>query len=565
MRKQWFKVVLLATAMLVGCESVAPVRDTSSIEEMQQTVNDSIEANQRDTKAESNETVPSAVTQALMPPLQFGGVPSSVGEERFDIAVEQAAAKEFFMSLVKGTRYNMVVHPEVGGEISLELQRVTVDEVMDIVRSVYGYAYKRKGDLYQVMPSGLRTEVFKVDYLNIQREGYSETQVSAGRVTDSGSSGVSSSDSSDNNSNKNDDSTSGGSGVVGTKITTHAQSDFWSELQGTLQLLVGSDKGQSVVITPQAGIVVVKGMPDELEGVREYLKKAELILRRQVIIEAKILEVELKDGFQAGVNWNALGNPSSGKTIEVGNSSEMIINPNDIAGVFSINAQLKDFTAVIELLETQGAVQVLSSPRISTVNNQKAVIKVGSDEFFVTEVTNSTTTSSGSTTNNPSVELTPFFSGISLDVTPQISDDNEVVLHIHPSVSQVQDQQKEVAFGDSVLNLPLALSTIRETDSIIFANSGQVVVIGGLMQNLSRDVDAGTPYLQHIPFVGGMFKQKRQESVKSELVILLKPVVMGSDDWNSELRKSASKFDEFRDHMEMYRNMNGSNINQTKQ
>lgn len=542
------RIYFILTAMLLwGCESVSPVRDTSSIDEMQKAVNESIASNNAGQSQSGESTAaPTDVSQALIPPLQFGGQSTVIQEEKFDIAVDKAPAKEFFMGLVKGTRYNMVVHPEVSGKISLELQRVSVDEVMNVVRSVYGYSYKKKGHLYQVMPSGLRSEVFKVDYLNIERDGLSETQVSAGRVTDSGSSGSSSSDGSDNDSNSNEDSSGGGGGVIGTQIRTRAQSNFWGELHASLQLLVGSDKGQSIVITPQAGIVVVRAEPEELESVRDYLNKAELILRRQVIIEAKILEVELNDGFQAGVDWQAIGEPSDGKSITVGTSSETIINPDDIAGIFSVGAQLNDFTAMIELLETQGVVQVLSSPRISTVNNQKAVIKVGTDEFFVTEVTNTTTTSSGSTSNNPSVELTPFFSGISLDVTPQISEDNEVILHIHPSISKVEDQQKEIIFGDDLINLPLAFSTIRETDSIVFAKSGQVVVIGGLMQNISKDIDSGTPYLQHIPFIGGAFKQKRQQSVKSELVILLKPVVMGTSDWNAELQKSADQFDNFR-------------------
>jgi MSHA biogenesis protein MshL len=552
MRKPVLTIVMLTAALLLGCESMSPVRDVSSIEEMQKTLDESVEQNRLNEISTQSDTPTQEISQALLPPLQFGGIATSVQEERFSIAVDKAPAREFFMGLVKGSRYNMVVHPQLEGEISLELRDVTVEEVMDVVRSVYGYSYKKTGQLYQVMPGGLRSEVFKVDYLNVQREGYSETQVSAGRVSDAGSSGSSSSNNSssinnnNNNNNNNNENGSSSSGVVGTKIRTHAQSDFWKELENTLQLLIGNESGQSIVLTPQAGIVVVRAFPDELESVRDYLRKAELILRRQVIIEAKILEVELKDGFQAGIQWAALGKPASGKTITAGSSSEPLINVDDIAGVFSINAQLNDFTALIELLETQGAVQVLSSPRISTVNNQKAVIKVGSDEFFVTEVTNTTTVSSGSTSNNPTVELTPFFSGISLDVTPQISADDEVILHIHPSISEVKDQQKEVAFGDAMLNLPLALSTIRETDSIVFSQSGQVVVIGGLMQNLSRDVDAGTPYLQHIPFLGGMFKQKRQESVKSELVILLKPVVMGTEGWNLELQKSSDRFEQMR-------------------
>lgn len=539
MRTRYILLLLFSFSVL-GCASSKSVVDDSSIKEIQKVVDEGMQA----PAAPEAVAPPDEVSKALLPSLSLGGEFPAEEQERFDLSVDQLDARQFFMSLVNGTGFNMVVHPDVSGKISLDLQNVTVDEVMEVVRSVYGYAYKKQGKLYQVMPSGLRTEVFKINYLNVKRTGTSETQVSAGRVSDVGSSGTTSS--SGNNNANNDNSNNSKQTVVGTKIRTRAEADFWHELETTLQMLVGDGEGQKIVMTPQAGIVVVRAMPDELESVREYLEKAELTLRRQVVIEAKILEVRLSDGYQSGIDWSAVGRPSDNKSIIVSSGSAALTDRDNINGVFSINANLNDFTAIIDLLESQGTVQVLSSPRISTVNNQKAVIKVGTDEFFVTEVSTTTTTNSGGSVTSPSVELTPFFSGIALDVTPQISDEDEVVLHIHPSVSQVEDQQKLIAVGDSTLNLPLALSSIRETDSIVFAKNRQVVVIGGLMQNSSTDVDAGTPFLQHVPLIGAMFKQKRQQSVKSELVILLKPVVMDEGDWRNVLQQSANQFESLR-------------------
>jgi MSHA biogenesis protein MshL len=178
------------------------------------------------------------------------------------------------------------------------------------------------------------------------------------------------------------------------------------------------------------------------------------------------------------------------------------------------------------LLQTQGDVRVLSSPRIATVNNQKAVIKVGSDEFFVTEVSTTTTTSTTSSTQSPDIELTPFFSGIALDVTPQISNGQEVILHVHPTVTEVEERVKTIELGSEEFNLPLAYSTVRETDSIIRAQSGQVVVIGGLMQNRKVTTEARVPLLGDIPLLGWLFRQQRQESVQSELVILIQPHIV---------------------------------------
>ena len=169
---------------------------------------------------------------------------------------------------------------------------------------------------------------------------------------------------------------------------------------------------------------------------------------------------------------------------------------------------------------------------MSTLNNQKAVIKAGSDEFFVTDISSNTVTGTASTTNRD-VELTPFFSGIALDVTPQVSSDGDIILHIHPTVSEVEDQLKDIALGgsqDEVVSLPLALSEVRESDSIVRARSGQIIVIGGLMQNTMREQQFRTPVLGSIPGVGALFRSTRELETKTELVILLKPVVVDDDE-----------------------------------
>jgi len=217
--------------------------------------------------------------------------------------------------------------------------------------------------------------------------------------------------------------------------------------------------------------------------------------------------------------------------------------------VFSTVLSFGDFTGLIQLLQTQGEVRVLSSPRISTLNNQKAVIKVGTDEFFVTEVSSnsSTTTVAGVTQPTQDVTLTPFFSGISLDVTPQIDQNDVVTLHVRPTVSRVVDQNKTIVLGeDNIFNLPLALSTSRQSDSIVRARSGQVVVIGGLLQNNNENTDAEVPWASTLPIVGNLFKQQRKALQKSELVILMRPQVVSDDVWLDELRRSAETFKELR-------------------
>ena len=540
-------LTVIAVSLLAGCQIVKPVptKDTASVEQMHGELAAILE--EKKAQAEQAAAESQAIGDALVPPLALSPPSTDAGEERFDLAVDGVPANEFFVGLVKGTPYNMVVHPGVTGDVSLELKNVTVAEVMAIARDAFGYDFERTDNLYRVLPSGMQTRIFKINYLNVQRMGSSETRVSAGQVTD-----AQNSDSSTNQDQDNEDlgDSSDSRSVVGTRIQTKTQSDFWAGLAETVNVIIGNGDGRRVVVSPQSGIVVVHARAGELRAVQDFLDKAELSLQRQVIIEAKILEVQLNDSFQSGVNWSVLGEVGSGKTVTFAQASTGLSSTTssgiDAGGVFSTTLDLNDFQGLIQLLETQGTVQVLSSPRISTVNNQKALIKVGTDEFFVTEVSSQAVSNIGgigSTVPTVDVELTPFFSGIALDVTPQISDEGDIILHIHPTVSEVDDQNRQIQVLDNELNLPLAISTIRESDSIVRARNGQVVVIGGLMQNTANDLNAKSPGLADVPVLGHAFRQKRQNSIKSELVILLKPVLADEAAWQRDIKRSKSNIE----------------------
>jgi len=537
--------------------------------------------------------VPDEVTKALLDNNTIKTASGKKFTERFDVSVRAVPAKEFFLGLVNGTGINVVVHPEVSGNISLDLKNVTVEDVLRVTRDIYGYEYKQDRGIYTIYANALRTEVFHINYLDVQRVGVSDTAVLIGRAqsnsqnnnNNGGSSGGSSNSGGDtanllgmlesaqnNNKSGNGGSSGQGQGITpGSRVQTLNHTDFWSSLHSTVVSIIGGEsESRTVTISPQAGMIVVKALPSELSAVREFLERSELSVKRQVILEAKILEVSLNEGFEAGVNWSAIsGQLTQGYNLQDGfnlNSdgttpvdkyrditrtyryyedgvlkSMAVPSREGTGGTFASLLRVQDITKVLSLLETQGTVQVLSSPRVSTVNNQKAVIRVGSDEYFVTGISNNTTSNATSVSSTPNIELSPFFSGISLDVTPQISEEGEVVLHIHPVVSEVTDQQKNFTVGSQDFSLPLALRGIRESDSIVKAQNGQVIVLGGLMQENKRNSDGKRPVLGDIPLVNSLFRTKSKARTKTELVILLRPIVVDSNTWQNELEQSEKR------------------------
>lgn len=527
---------------LVACQ-LTPQEGTPAINQMDTDLANGIAQNQQLAQHNSN-SLPDDVNQALLPNMTIDDTNNAPSEARFNISVKNVQAKDFFMGLVKDTPYNIIVDPKVDGIISLTLKNVTVPEVLQAMHDLYGYNFTKTAYGYQVTPAGLETRVFSVDYLDVVRSGQSNTSISSGGITQEMTNNSTSTASGTSSSGTTQQSVTASSDVK-----TETKNDFWKELNDTLVALIGKEDGRKVIMNPTSGTVIITAYPNEITQVGDYLDSLQNIMDRQVMIDAKILEVNLYKAYQAGVNWSRLGfnqnfsgDPNAGNAISTGNS-DIDNNLGPFTSVFTITANGRDFSGVINLLSAQGNVQVLSSPRIATLNNQKAVIKVGQDEFFITNVSSTDTTpSAGGAQTTQNINLTPFFSGIALDVTPEISGDENVILHIHPIVSKVIDQTKTFKITGTETSLPLALSTTRESDNIVYAHNNQMVVIGGLMGDATSEVTAQTPFLGRIPLLGALFRRTNQQSTKSEIIILLRPTVVTNQSIAERLKADREHF-----------------------
>lgn len=263
---------------------------------------------------------------------------------------------------------------------------------------------------------------------------------------------------------------------------------------------------------------MVTDFPKNLDQIGRFIETVEGSVQRQVIIEARVIEVTLTDEYKFGLNWGAIARAGAlrGATASsLGNIIGQKLSTGE--GIFQIGVTSANFDFLLDAMGKQGSLNILSGPRVSTLNNQTAIIKAGTDEvFFETRVTAATTTTPESRTVTPRTVTV----GVVLGVTPQISSDGTIVMHVHPTVSEKQGTATSSA-GDT-----FPILNVRETDTVVRVREGQVLVIAGLMQEKTTGNQTKVPLIGDIPVLGQLFRQDTRESRKTELVILLSPTVL---------------------------------------
>lgn len=520
--------------------------------------------------------------------------------------------------------------------ITMRLKNVTLFEAVEALRETYGYEYNVQGTRIYVQPPELQTRFYQVNYTLGQRRGVSDLQVVSGAAASGANGSGSSNSNSSSGGSSGGNSNSGGAASYGSSqasaLSTMAKSDLWAEIEDSVRTVLGCQiprlqatvtrsaagqgnssgsssgradvtylgdanpgerlrgvdgcvDGRAVNVNQMSGTVLVRGMPSELRTIERLLRTMQLNVERQVIIEAKVIDVQLNRDSQRGINWAAFNrsrvrggvgiDPSSILSQNVTRNSDgtftrldgTVISGTTMADLFGTTLlgggarsafgaglglvlRTSDFGALINFLETQGDVHVLSSPRIATLNNQKAVIKVGVEEPFVTAITPGSTSlaTSAAVSVPPTITYQPFFSGISLDVTPQIDDADRVTLHAHAMVNSITEKEKISSTQPGSTPVPLAVSSVNETDSVVKTGDGMMVVIGGLMTETNNTNRSSVPLLGEVPVAGTLFRKDEQSSGKRELVILLRATVVKNDgDWSEDIATAGKRIRDIQD------------------
>ncbi len=425
-------------------------------------------------------------------------------ERLFSFSLRDADIREVLMALSKQTSFNIVVKPTVKGIVTVDLEDVTLIEALDILTDLLDLTYTIKQSIVRVFEPVPVTRIFSLQYVNLTRTGSSSTSAQIG--TSGGGTGTTGGD-------------RGGSGA--TTVTTSTDTDLWKDIEAGVGKLLS--KGGTVIVDKQSGNILVTDLPKVLDRVASLLESIEGSVHRQVFIEAKIIEVVLTGEYRFGIDWGAIAKAGALKGASPASTGRIFgqgLAPE--AGDFQVGVTSTDFDALLTLLSKQGEVNVLSSPKLATLNNQTAVIRSATDEVFFERRVVSTPGEGGRVVET---EVTPrtVTIGVVLSITPQISSDGYIILHIRPTVTE-SSREKTFVSGADTFSVPIV--DVREADMIVRAREGQLVIIGGLIQERKRDDESKVPILGDLPVIGRLFRSTTQEVRKTELVVLLSATVL---------------------------------------
>ncbi|RMH33606.1 MAG: hypothetical protein D6690_11700 [Nitrospirae bacterium] len=392
-------------------------------------------------------------------------------------------------------RLNIVVSPEVHGTITVDFQGLPLDKAMVALLDSHGYYWTRENGLIRVQR--WETRSFTLDYIRLVRsgEGRNKAQITSG----SGSVGSPSRDTGEITLNQSD------------------EVKFWEELEDQIRGLM-STEGQ-LVVNRLSGTIQVTDLHRNVENIAVFLAKIRRTLYRQVAIEARIYEVNLNDNYSLGINWNKIAFDGTHGVITLSN---IVTAPfgGFVAKAATGSIAFRDgsFDVILEALQEQGELRVVSQPRVITLNNQPALIKVATDEAFFTQ----TVAQGAAGTGNIITEQARSVSvGLVLSVTPQVSEDGWIMLDVTPIISRLREIRQS---PQNTATAPVV--DVKQSSSLVRLRNGDMVIIGGLIQDQVSETKRTVPLLGDIPWLGRLFTGTYTIQTKSELVVFLSAKIL---------------------------------------
>jgi MSHA biogenesis protein MshL len=454
--------------------------------------------------------------------------------QRISLSFSEATPiKDILLLLVRDTRLSVIPDPSLDQTFLGDIKNVTIREALDLILEPLGLDYSVRGDVIRVFPRSLETRFYSIDYVITQRSG---SRSIAGTTGANGSNiGV-------GGAGLQTSIVAGAAGVAGVAGAGAASGGSTSQVSGTDAPNLYSDLAEGVKallsadgkmnLDRTAALLQVTDHPGRLARVEQYLEAVMLRVTRQVQIEAKVIEVELRDEFSFGINWQAVfGGLTNNAT------ATQTLAPATTGG-FTLALNLGDFSALLNAFAAQGKVNVLSSPRITAMNNEPAVMRIGTqDVFFVT--TTQIDSQSGQIVQS-TVTPQSLTEGIVLSVTPQISADGIVHMNINPSITE------RTGVATSRLGDQVPIISVRETDTLVRVRQGETIVIAGLMQDRASTDTAKVPLIGDVPVVGNLFKRTEKSRRKTDLVILLTPTIMGPGETTASTAREIQRLEDAR-------------------
>lgn len=463
----------------------------------------------------------------------------------YSIFVRDADIRDILQGFSKESKVNIIVDPDVSGKVTIDLEDVTMAQAMDALLTPMGLEYRVDSGFIRVSKPKAITRIFRLNYILTRRKGERDLSTSVGSTTGGGAGGAGLA--AGKSEVKGEDTQDIFQEIeislvaIGLKSTGMAGAQGGGGAGASLSIITTLPPGVKGLfsINRQAGIILVTAFPEVIAKVGELLEAVEGTIQRQVLIQTKIVEVFLNDEFRYGINYDMLfgsrsttGNrrppaASFGQSMK----ADRTLLPNiardisSVAGFFQFTLRTGDIEPIVEALSIQGDVNVISSPKISTLNNQTAIIRVGQQKTFFSVSTTTQSAGTGLITSS-TVDKDTITVGVTLDVTPQISQDGFITMNIHPSVTE---QVGETSVSTPTSSATAPILDVRETDTVIRVKDGETIAIGGLMQDKKNLNENQVPILGKIPGLSFLFKEVDNKKSKRDMVIFLTPTILVGD------------------------------------